>query len=483
MAKYCKYYQAEKMVTYNGGLTWHSLEPPQYGTGSLIERNSPDCGYVDMSTQYLTIEITQGSGTLEFSGTSSTTVDNSYIQYSRNSGQTWNTLYRGNTISVETGDIIMWKATNLVPYYDSENEHFGNCGVGTFKNSWLTGFKYKVYGNIMSLLYGDNFRNQKSLQGYVGMFGNLFAFSHVEDAKDLILPAEILTKACYSGMFQNCHYLEVAPTLSSTTMAERCYSGMFFACTRLTDIQPVLQATVLKENCYEFMYGSCYALTTTPKLYARTIDAWSCYAMFESCSGLTTIPEDMLPATDLTTTVAGHGQCYGSMFQACTSLVSVPKNLLPATKLSYSCYESMFRDCSNLKYIPDLPATSLSGGGACYARMFQGCTSLSSVPSNYLPATTLTGSCYAHMFYGCTSLTTAPDLLASSLVGYDYSYMFQGCSRLSYIKCTASSVSAYNCIKDWVDGVASSGTFVKKSTTTWPSGSSGIPNNWTIRNV
>ena len=57
MAKYCKYYQAEKLVTYNGGLTWHSLEPPEYGTGSLIERNSPDCGYVPPGyDEYLTFE-------------------------------------------------------------------------------------------------------------------------------------------------------------------------------------------------------------------------------------------------------------------------------------------------------------------------------------------------------------------------------------------------------------------------------------------
>ena len=482
MAKYCKYYQAEKMVTYNGGLTWHSLEPPEYGTGSLIERNSPDCGYVDMSTQYLTIEITQGSGTLEFSGTSSTTVDNSYIQYSRNSGQTWNTLYRGNTLSVETGDIIMWKATNLVPYYNESDTYFTGYGVGKFKSSW--NLKCKVYGNVMSLLYGDNFRNQKSLQGYTAIFANLFNVLYtLVDAKDLILPAEVLTKLCYFGMFDNCHSLEIAPTLSSTTLAEGCYYQMFFACDKLTDIQPVLPATVLKERCYEGMYSDCTSLTTAPRLYARTVDAWSCFYMFSNCSSLTTIPEDMLPATDLTTTIAGHGQCYDSMFEGCTSLVSVPKGLLPATKLSQYCYHGMFRGCTNLKYLPDLPATNLSECYACYTTMYYGCTSLASVPSNYLPATALTNSCYDHMFYNCTSLTTAPDLLATSLIYSCYSYMFQGCSRLNYIKCTASSVSAWGCIDGWVDGVASSGTFVKKSTTTWPSGSSGIPNNWTIRNV
>ena len=112
--------------------------------------------------------------------------------------------------------------------------------------------------------------------------------------------------------------------------------------------------------------------------------------------------------------------------------------------------------------------------------MFRGCTSLTSAPE--LPATTLAFYCYGYMFFGCTSLTSAPELPATTLTYSCYSSMFYGCSLLNYIKCLATDISASNCLSDWVRGVASSGTFVKAaSMTSWTTGTSGIPNGWTVQ--
>ena len=87
------------------------------------------------------------------------------------------------------------------------------------------------------------------------------------------------------------------------------------------------------------------------------------------------------------------------------------------------------------------------------------------------------------MFEVCTSLTTAPELPATTLKGGCYSSMFRGCTKLNYIKCLATDISATNCTKNWVIGVASTGTFVKASSmASWSTGNSGIPNNWTIEN-
>ena len=48
----------------------------------------------------------------------------------------------------------------------------------------------------------------------------------------------------------------------------------------------------------------------------------------------------------------------------------------------------------------------------------------------------------------------------------------------------ATDISASSCLNNWVNGVASSGTFVKhKDMTTLPSGANGIPNGWTIENA
>ena len=99
------------------------------------------------------------------------------------------------------------------------------------------------------------------------------------------------------------------------------------------------------------------------------------------------------------------------------------------------------------------------------------------------PATTLTNDCYHHMFYGCSNLTTAPELPAPTLAQGCYQEMFGGCSKLNYIKCLATDISASNCLSNWVPGVASTGTFVKKpNMSRWPTGASGIPTGWTVEN-
>lgn len=159
-----------------------------------------------------------------------------------------------------------------------------------------------------------------------------------------------------------------------------------------------------------------------------------------------------------------------------TKVVSAEYLLMPSVLLSgYSCSD-MFQDCTLLTKAPELPATSLTK--SCYSNMFRGCTSLTTAP--VLPATALAESCYENMFYGCTSLTAAPELPVATLQNHCYSSMFQGCSSLNYIKCLATIDLDKNATNMWVWGVASSGTFIKKAGETWPSGSSGIPNNWTV---
>jgi hypothetical protein len=61
--------------------------------------------------------------------------------------------------------------------------------------------------------------------------------------------------------------------------------------------------------------------------------------------------------------------------------------------------------------------------------------------------------------------------------------MFYGCSNLNSIVMLATGISASNCLKNWVSGVSSTGTFVKhKDMTSLPSGNSGIPSGWTVVN-
>lgn len=197
------------------------------------------------------------------------------------------------------------------------------------------------------------------------------------------------------------------------------------------------------------------------------------YHLFDGCSGLTDISGLELPATTLTT------NCYQSMFSGCSIITSVP--LLPATTLANGCYRLMFNGCTSLTTAPELPAITLSD--SCYSYMFSGCSSLTSVPA-LLPATTLVNSCYYGMFHNCTSLTAAPELPATTLQMMCYENMFNGCSSLNYVKCLATDISAFHSTSIWLDGVSSTGTFVKDASMTgWGTGSSGIPSNWTIQNA
>ena len=154
-------------------------------------------------------------------------------------------------------------------------------------------------------------------------------------------------------------------------------------------------------------------------------------------------------------TVLQSAYAFAWLFSVNESIINASKLILPATTLANKCYSGMFDSCTSLTTAPELPSTTL--GNSCYRQMFYGCTSLTSAPS-ILPATTLADYCYMGMFWGCTSL--------------------------NYIKCLATDISATSCTASWVNGVSSSGTFVKNpSMSSWSTGNSGIPTNWTVQDA
>ena len=226
-----------------------------------------------------------------------------------------------------------------------------------------------------------------------------------------------------------------------------------------------------KDYAFYNLFNSCAIISAENLRLPATTLAYHCYdIMFIYCTSLKSAPS--LPATTLT-----EG-CYNWMFADCSSLAVAPD--LSATTLAYGCYEAMFTGCKSLTVAPELPATTLAEG--CYVGMFGGCKSLTVAPE--LPATTLAEGCYAQMFDGCKSLRAAPVLPATTLLEWCYDGMFSGCSSLSYIKCLATDISATDCTRDWVNGVSSSGTFVKASSmSSFTTGNNGIPSGWSINDT
>ena len=163
-----------------------------------------------------------------------------------------------------------------------------------------------------------------------------------------------------------------------------------------------------------------------------------------------------------------------------------------AKKVSYSTYANMM-SCSSsfavggniMSLIKGDSFSSDSSFTAEYAlyNLFYGSTNLMNIDKLVLPSKLLQNYCYYNMFNGCTGLTVTPELPATTLVQGCYKSMFNGCTKLSTIKCLATDISATGALTDWTNGVASKGTFCKAYAKTWPTGTSGIPTNWTTCDI
>lgn len=136
----------------------------------------------------------------------------------------------------------------------------------------------------------------------------------------------------------------------------------------------------------------------------------------------------------------------------------------------------------SLKFSNYPNVTDLTGNSYIFSNLFANNEGLRSAYNLYLPATTLSTFCYALMFYNCPALEIAPTLPAPTLVTGCYTYMFYGCSFLRYIKMLTEEID-YSCTSRWVNGVGSTGTFIKKDSTNIDYGVNGIPDGWNVIGV
>ena len=265
------------------------------------------------------------AGTINWKATNSS--ETKTIEYKINNGNwasiTSNAGETAPTITVNAGDKIQFRGNNA--QYGGINK-WGKVFYNSFGGS-TAGFS--VEGNIMSLIYGDDFKNKLTINS-VFAFARLFInCTNLVSAENLVLPATTLATSCYDEMFKNCTSLITAPALPATTLANSCYVDMFENCSSLTTA-PELPATTLADSCYVGMFSGCKSLTTAPAL----------------------------PATTLSNI------CYSHMFYGCTSLTTAPE--LPATTLTNNCYQEMFYNCTSLNYIKclatDISATNCTNG-------------------------------------------------------------------------------------------------------------------------
>ena len=200
-----------------------------------------------------------------------------------------------------------------------------------------------------------------------------------------------------------------------------------------------------------------------------------CFFKMFSKSKVKKVSSDFLPATEL------KNYCYNDLFNECSLLENSPE--LPSLTMKYGCYMGMFYGCQNFTQAPSLPSLNLAE--RCYSSMFYGCQKLTQAPS--LPAEISAPYCYSSMFFGCQKLTQAPVLNCKTLVNNCYNWMFRNCFLLNYVESRATEGTinadgtAPSALKDWLEGVANTGTFVKPDGVSYETGGNGIPSGWTVK--
>lgn len=245
--------------------------------GLLLNRRRTMGGSLDYSKEYLTIVSRADNNVI---GWKQTGADISKTVEVSTDKVTW-TSYTSNTSGVtlatlSNGQKLYVRGSNTA-YASSASKY----------NTFTSTGNFDVEGNIMSLLYGDNFAEQTALTANY-TFMNLFnGCKKIINTKDLFLPA--------------------------TTLKARCYYGMFNGCSNLTSTPLELPALDLSQHCYSLMFYGCTSIVTGPDIIATSLSStYSCYRMFRDCTSLTTSP-----VLRIKTLASG---CYQQMFRGCTKL-------------------------------------------------------------------------------------------------------------------------------------------------------------------
>lgn len=266
----------------------------------------------------------------------------------------WKPLAAGtSTESINTGHTLSFRG-NLTPT--------SSAGIGTFTTSTI----FKLKGNCMSMLYGDNANDNYSVPNYA-FYRLFYTCLNLRSTDENVLPATTLGNYAYKEMFYITK-LSNAPNLPATKLSSGSYYGMFNS-SAIANAPDLIAEHFPYESCY-CMFQQCSSLVSPPRFpNIKSLDSYCFYLMFYSCTKLKTAPE--LPVTTL------KPYCYAGMFRDCESLVTAPE--LPATELASNCYSAMFSSCESLTKAPDLPASALVSN--CYNSMFQWCSNL-----NYIRA-------------------------------------------------------------------------------------------------
>lgn len=193
--------------------------------------------------KYLTIQAIE-TGTISVSidsGCSSMT-----ISYSLDNGVTWidnafttDTAKTYTTPTLSAGDRVLWKCIST---------------DGSFSKSYGKVVKFsstmscKMYGNIMSLIYGDNFIGKNTVADGFQTFRQNFIDLNVVDAEYLIIPVMTMKQYVAIMMFDGNTNLVKGPALVSDDIQDGALQQAFRNNTHLASLTIIADSVSNNQN-------------------------------------------------------------------------------------------------------------------------------------------------------------------------------------------------------------------------------------------
>lgn len=510
------------------GVTTIAVTSSQYDTGkkrngTITVGNNPVevVQYSSSVSDYLTMDILE-DGYVKIWG---------YIQnptpyeYSLNGGD-WITA-SGQSFEVKAGDKVRIKGTmggrcnpidcedcppECLPPYSSDTEQ--HLILNDPLDLYGTYVRYNLYGNVLSLKYGDAFTgttgSDDDIEIAYSFYGTnvldasglllpekrfcaayAFAYSHITDLPEIpsvagdlkymfanswIENADIKLAPSnqdylYYGMFKDCIYLIGNPEIDINNVMPSGCTEMFMGCRNLTGVTVEIRG-IVSEMGLSDMFNGCSSLESIGgSLNITDIGYYGCESMFSGCTSLSVMQ-------DFSFGLVGRYGCL-RMFSN-TGLVSTPN--ISADTIVEGAMAGLFSDCKSLKSATTISVADISSAPECFAEMYKGCTSLVSAPYTLLPWTSISTMCYMDMFSGCTSLVSAPRLPAATLTTACYMGMFEGCYSLTDAPWLNAAVLQRNCYASMFNGCSSLNDITCLATTNVKTetagGSSWALNNW-----
>lgn len=181
--------------------------------------------------EYFTIESLQDGTTFSIK---------SQINYSLNRGS-WVTASANTNIRLSSNDRVRI-STRLSPVTSERDRVLSISG------------SFNVSGNIMSLLYGDDFIGQTKISNNYALAYLFYGCTGLVSAENLILPATTLKAYCYRSMFEGCTNMTKAPLLPATSVPNYGYMRLFYGCSKINYIK-MLANNVNIYTLSQWVYG------------------------------------------------------------------------------------------------------------------------------------------------------------------------------------------------------------------------------------